>query len=113
MDYAALVRKPRGPQDLHDDVDRGSGIEGSLLAHDRLQRTAGDVLHRDVAGAVPLAAIEYSDNIGMRQPRGAGRLPPEALDELLVFGEVMVQHLHGDLPAKELVFGEVDIGHTP
>ena len=45
--------------------------------------------------------------------RGARGLAPEALDELLVFGEVVVQHLHRDLPAEQLVLGEVHLGHAP
>src|SRR5262249_34938753 len=111
MDDAALVREPSSSQDLHHNVDRGCRLECSLLAHDRLERPARDILHRDVVGAIPLPPVEYPDDVGMRQPGGAGCLAPETLDELLVFGEVMVQYLDGDLPAEELVFGEVNIGH--
>ncbi len=89
-----------------------AGSSGPLLAHDRLQRAAGDVLHRDVVGAVPLAAVEDADDVRVRQRGGARGLAPEALDELLVFGEVVVQDLDGDLAAEQLVLGEVDVGHA-
>jgi hypothetical protein len=42
--------------------------------------------------------------------RGLG-LAPEALDELLVGGVPVVQHLDRHLPPQLLVLGEVDVGH--
>jgi hypothetical protein len=110
---AALVRKSRAAKDLHDDVDRRRRIQGSFVAHDALQRAPGHVLHRDVIGAVPLATVEYADDVLVGERRGARGLAPEALDELLVFGEVMVKHLHGDLTSEQLVLGEIDLRHAP
>ena len=113
VDDPALVREARGAQDLRDDVDRRGRVERPLLAHDRLQRAPGDVLHRDVVGPVPLAAVEDRDDVRVRERGGARGLAAEALDELLVFGEVMVQHLHRELAAEQLVLGEVHVGHAP
>ena len=48
---------------------------------------------------------------GCDSARRARRLAAEALDELLVLGEVVVQHLDRDLAAEQLVLGEVHVGH--
>ena len=112
VDDAAAVGEAGGAQDLHDDVDRRHGVERAVLADDRLQRAPGDVLHRDVVGAVPLAAVEDADDVRVRQRGRAGGLAPEALDELLVLGEVVVQDLDRDLPAQQLVLGQVHVGHA-
>ena len=97
VDDAAPVGEARRAQDLHDDLDRARRVERALFAHDRLQRAAGHVLHGDVVGAVPLAAVEDGHDVRVRQGGRARGLAPEALDELLVFGEVVVEHLHRHL----------------
>ena len=112
VDDAAAVGEAGGPQDLHDDVDRGHGVERAVLADDRLQRAPGDVLHRDVVGAVPLAAVEDADDVRVRERRRARGLALEALDELVVLGEVVVQDLDGQVPPQQLVLGEVHVGHA-
>ncbi len=112
VDDAAPVGEAGGEQDLHDDVDRIAGRQRAVLAHDRLQRASRQVLHRDVVGAVPLAAIEHGDHIGVGEPGGAGGLAAEALDELLVLGEAMVQQLERDLASEQRVVGEVHVGHA-
>src|ERR1019366_8150200 len=58
-------------------------------------------------------AIEDPDDVRMRQRSRTGGLAPEALDELVVFGEVAMQDLHRDLPAQELVLREVHVRHAP
>jgi hypothetical protein len=112
VDDAATVGEARRAQDLNDDVDRARRVHRAVFAHDRLQRTSGDILHGDVVGAVPLAAVEDGDDVGVRERGRAGGLAPKALDELLVFGEVVVQHLHGHLPTEQLVLGQVHVGHA-
>ena len=67
---AALVREARRAQDLQHDVDRRLGRRRAALADDVLERPALDVLHRDVVGAVPLAAVEDA-----RRCSGAGGPP--------------------------------------
>ena len=107
-----LVGQAGRLQYLQDDVDRRRGVECALFADDVLQRPARHVLHRDVIGAVPLPAVEDADDVRVREGCRAGRLTAETLDELLVFGEVVVQHLDRHLAAEELVLAEVDVGHT-
>ena len=48
----------------------------------------------------------------MVQAGGAARLAAEALDELLVVGVAVEQHLEGDLPPEQPVVGQVDVGHA-
>ena len=62
---------------------------------------------------MPFAAIEDRHDVGVRERCCAGGLAPEALDELLVLGEVVVQELHRNVPAQQLVFGEVYVCHPP
>ncbi len=76
------------------------GVQRALFAHHRLQRAAGEVLHRDVVRAVPLPAVEDRDHVGVREARGGGGLAAEALHELLVFGEAVVQQLDRHLAAQ-------------
>ena len=66
MHDAVAMRRAGRPQDLYDDVDRGRRVERALFAHDRLQRAPGDVLHRDVVGPLPLAAVEDAHDVGVR-----------------------------------------------
>jgi hypothetical protein len=48
----------------------------------------------------------------VRQRGRTGSLAAEALDELVVFGEVVVQNLDRHLPAEQLVVREVDVRHA-
>ena len=88
------------------------GRRRAALADDLLERPALDVLHRDVVGAVPLAAVEDADDVRVLQAGGARRLAAEALDELLVLGEAAVEQLERDAAAELLVLGAVDVGHA-
>jgi len=65
VDDAAPMGEASGTKDLDDCVDRDRRVERTLFADDRLQRASGHVLHRDVIGAVPLAAVEDPDDVGM------------------------------------------------
>ena len=94
----AAVGEARREQHLDRDVDRRLGVERAVFAHEPLERAARQVLHRDVVGAVPGAAVEDRHDVRMREPGGAGGLAPEALDEFLVFDEAVLEHLDGDLP---------------
>ena len=88
-----------------------AGSSGALLAHELLERASLEELHRDVVGAVPLAAVEHLHDVGVLQAGGRRRLAAEALDELVVLGEAPVQHLQRDLAAELRVLGAVHVGH--
>ena len=111
VDDPALVGVAGGAQDLQHDVDRRLRRRRAALADDVLERAPADQLHRDVVGAVPLAAVEDADDAGVLQARRAGRLAPEALDERDVLGQVAVEQLERDAAPELLVLGLVDVGH--
>ena len=87
VDHAPLVREAGGQQDLLGDADRVEGIERAVLDDDLLERAALEVLHRDVVGAVPLAAVVDADDVRVLQARRGGGLAPEPLARRLVQGE--------------------------
>ena len=57
MDDAALVGEAGGAEDLDREVDRAQRLQRPLLADELLERASLEELHRDVVGAVPLAAV--------------------------------------------------------
>ena len=69
------------------------------------------VLHRDVVGAVDVAAVEDGDYVGVLEARRRLGLAAEALDELAVLGEARVQDLERNSALQMRVVGEPDIGH--
>src|SRR5262249_44883482 len=108
---AALVGEAGRAQDLDRQVDRGQQVERGLLADDLLERPPVQVLHRDVVGALPLAAVEDRDHVRVRERGGAGGLALEALHELGVLGEAAVQELEGDQARELHVLGAPHVGH--
>ena len=70
------------------------------------------VLHRDEVGVAEVAAVEDPDHVRMLEAGGRLGLAPEALDELLVLGEAVVQDLDRDAAVELGVLGEPDVGHS-
>src|SRR3954453_22783171 len=102
-----------GAKDLAGDVDGPQRLDGRLLADELLERAPGQVLHRDVVGAVPLPAVIDADDVLVREAGRARGLATEALDELLVGREAAVQELERDLASQLLVLDAEDVGHPP
>ena len=94
---AAVVDRCGGEQDLDGEVHRAPGVERRLVADDRLERAPGDVLHRDVVSALPLATVVDRHDVLVRQPRRGRGLAPEALHQLVIPSEPGMQELDGDL----------------
>ena len=111
VDHAAAVGEAGGGEHLDPEVDRVLLAERRLLGDHVLERAPGQALHRDVVGALVLAAVEDADHVGMRQRGGRLGLAAEALHELDVLGEAPVQDLERDLAAEVGVLGAVDVGH--
>ncbi len=88
-----------------------SWSSGASAATTSLSVRPAQVLHRDVVGAVVLAAVVDADHVRVLQAGGGRGLAAEALDELVVLGEAAVQHLERDLAAEVGVLGAVDVGH--
>ena len=103
------VREAGRVQDLTGEVDR------ILRAHPPLdqvlERRAVDVLHRDEVSAVERAAVEDPDDVRVLEAGGSLCLALEALHELGVLREVVVQDLDRDLAVELGVVREPDVGH--
>ena len=85
----------------------------SAPRHDQLLEAAPlDHLHRDVVGALGLAAVVDGDDVWMGKPGGRLRLAAEPFDEEVVLRVALVQDLDGDAATELLVLGEVDVGHA-
>jgi hypothetical protein len=85
--------------------------EVSVLLEAALQRAALDVLEDDVGPAVVLAGVDHPDQVGVREARRRSRLAAEALELILLVGDLPVQQLDGDLAVEDLVEREVDRRH--
>ena len=97
MNHVAAMREARRHQDLLGDRDRTGRVERGFARDHLLERGALAVLHRDVVGAVELAAVIDPDDVRMLKPGRRGGLAAEALDELLVLREARMQQLDRDL----------------
>src|SRR4051794_35913059 len=97
---------------MDDEVDRPDRVHRLLGLDDLLERAAVDDLHRDVGRALAFAAIVDRDHVLVVEAGGMRGLATEALDELLVLGEALVEHLERDAASELLVLGAVDVGHA-
>ncbi len=111
VDDPLLVGEAHGAEDLPDVRDRPVDRQRAAGDDQLLERAPLDVLHRDVVGALGLAAVVDRDDVGMRERGGVLGLAAEALDELLVGRVLLVQDLDRDPPAELLVLGQVDVRH--
>ena len=112
VDDVVAVRLGERAEDLAGELDRRQRRRRALADEQLLQRRPVEVLHRDVVGALRLAAVVDADDVRMAEARGVARLALEPLDELLVARVALVQHLQRDLAAELLVLGQVDVGHA-
>ena len=109
VDDAVAVGEARRLQHLADQPHRLLGGEPGV--DQLLQGAPLHVLHRDVVGALELAAVVDGDDVGVLEPRRGFRLAAEPLDELAVLGEAAVQDLQRDPALKVSVVGEPDVRH--
>ena len=112
VDDPVAVREAERREDLPRVVDRDPERRRAARDEQLLERAPLEVLHRDVVGALGLAAVVDRDDVRVREPGGVLRLAAEALDELLVAGVPVVEDLDRDAPAELLVFGEIDVRHA-
>src|SRR5918999_259116 len=110
MDHAVSVSETRRLEDLADDRHRLA--RGKPPVDQLLQRLALEELHRDVVGAVELAPIEDPDDVRVLKGGGGLRLAAEALDELTVLGEPVVEHLQRHTALKVAVLDAPDVRHA-
>src|SRR5581483_11138902 len=77
-----------------------------------LEVLAVDVLEDDVLPAAVLAAVDHGHDVRVRELGDGARLPPEALDVLVVVDVVGVEDLQRDPPLEQAVEGAVDPRHA-
>ena len=97
------------------DLDRvGDGLvhgQAALLLDAALQRSALDVLEDDVRATVVLAGVDHADEVGMREPRRRPRLAAEALELVVLLGDLAMKELDRDRAIEDLVERQVDGRH--
>ena len=104
----------RGLQRLGDSGGDLHGLgrsEATFVVEVAAQRDPPHQLHDD--GLVAVAAVRVVDGDDRRvgQAGGGDGLAAEALDEVLVAGQVGVEDLDGHRPVEDLVVGLPDLGH--
>ena len=111
MDDVPAVRRGECGEHRQGDLDGLVGRQRPVAAHALLQRLARHVLHGDVGDAVGGAAVVHADDAGVVEAGRRLGLDAEALDELVVGGQLGLEHLDGHLAPEPLVLREVDVGH--
>ncbi len=109
---AVVVGEPERGEDLRREVDRAVRLEAAALVDHVLEGRPLEVLHRDVVRAIRDAAVVDRDDVRVVQPRRRLCLAAEALDELLVLGVPLREHLDRDLAVQGRVLGEPDRRHA-
>src|SRR6185436_11251238 len=71
-----------------------------------------DELHRDVGHVLEAPAVDHLHDVLVAHHGGGAGLALEALDQLLVLGQVREQHLEHDLAVERLLDAAVDRGHS-
>ena len=112
VDDAVSVREAECREDLPRVVDGDRDRRAAAREDQLLQRAPVEVLHRDVVGALGLAAVVDRDDVLLREARCVLGLAAEALDELLVTRVPVVEDLDRDAAPELLVLGEVDVRHA-
>ncbi len=97
MDDALSVRGAERERDLSGDADQPADRERPLFAQERRQVGSLEQLHgHEHDLAIVLDELEHLDDVGIAYRARRHRLAPKALQDVLVLGEVRVQHLDGD-----------------
>ena len=113
MHDAARVRGGERLGDIDRDLEAALRPERALLAQDRLDAGAEQVLHDDEARVGVEAGVVDRDDARVRQGGGGARLALEALHaDGVAVGELGGEHLHGDGALEHEVGGAIDGAHT-
>jgi hypothetical protein len=112
MYEAALVGGAEGLGDLRSEGGSDLRFGGPTRRDTLFERAPRDLLHCYIRGTVlRFPAIVDLDDVRVREAGGALGLALEALDELLVVGELLPQDLESYVPIEDLVVGQVHLGH--
>jgi hypothetical protein len=112
VDHAAAVCELERLQGLHGVADGLRLGQRRALGDLLLERRPLDVLHRDVVGALGLAAVIDGDDVGMAEAGRGRRLAAEPLHEAGVAGVAVGQDLDRHPAMQGLVLRQVDVRHA-
>jgi hypothetical protein len=101
-----------GVADLRGDAEDAGPGQAAVLADDRREVVAAEVLHHEVGQAAPVPVVEHLHGVDVHQLGGGLGLAPEAREHLLALAEGAVEDLHGDGLADGDVLGTVDGAHA-
>jgi hypothetical protein len=109
----------QGVADVGADGDDAAGIQRSLLAQSRRQRSTTAVLHDDegagklLVGGAGGPGVEDRDDSRVREPCRRDRLLLEALNEVGPAREMGVQKLYRHRSGKHFIPRQPHCGHAP
>src|SRR4051794_33699415 len=108
MDHAARVQHDERVEDLDRDRDDALGLERTgFLAH-RVELAAFELVHHDERATVlGRAGVVDADERGMAERRGLAGLAYEAIRELAIVREPLVEDLHRARAAQHRMLGAV------
>ena len=87
-------------------------LQRQAVADALLQRTARQILHRQVIGVVVGRDVVNGDDVRVVELRDDAAFPQEPLGEFLVGGEDGLDHFQRDVAVQRLLHGEVDDRHA-
>ena len=111
VDDTTAVGDAECGRDVARDFGGAIRVERTLCADEIGQAATVDEFHDDEVRVVLLAPVEDADDVRVIQVGRGLRLPPEALDERGVGGEVGEQDLDRHRPIEQAITSEEDIGH--
>ena len=112
VDHALRVGGLERVAHVDPDLDRAVGHDPPAAGDQVGERSPLDVLHDDEVHAVVGPGVEDRDEVLIADPRRRLCLAPEAVDEVLVVGELRREDLDRDRPAEHRVLAPVDLGHA-
>ena len=111
VDDAQVVGLGQPFADLLGDGDRSAGRQRPGLLDQPLEVLPRHILHRDEQLLAVLVELVHPADVLVGDPAGQLDLVPEAVNRLLVEGDIGVENLEGDLLADFLIVGAVDDAH--
>jgi hypothetical protein len=112
VDDAAAVRGVQRRGDLAQQPQRLLGRQPTVPLEPRVEGLALEELHHDVRATVGVVAeVEDLHDAGIGDRGGRARFVEEALHDVLVRGQVGLQHLHRRAATEQRVLGQVHRPH--
>ena len=111
MEHAARVRCLQGVRDLRSEVEQGFELQRTR-AQPLLERFTLEKLHGDEGAAAVLVHVVDRADVGVLEGRCRAGLTLQALEGVVVAGEILRKKLQRDFAAELQVLGLVDDPHA-